>query len=355
MSEQSNEPQPKNLEPPVVSLTAADPNIADWTAPSVLPLVAILGLVFLASFFAGLMVLEIWIVNEVQIRPRPFIVFSMVIQTMLIPPMICYSFLVATIMFWYGSITLRFLGAFSAVFPCVTVFCVMFYWLDNPPRDFVSDVAICLFACLLSSAAVALLYQMWTRWSLTHDRNNTDLPPTGIRSIIELTVICAVAAAFFSGAEIGDVAMGIAFFSIWGLLATLAVIRIQISFLQDADRDWLGITVGCAFVFLVCLGVNYFLRTWNLGKARKYCGTALISSGLCRSTAASWSLDSWPDRFIGSASVVGDALINRNEPREPLTEILSALHWIQSPAQLRLPTANTRILSLPKVQLSRTR
>lgn len=269
MSEQSNGPQAKNLEPPVVTLTAADPNTSDWTAPSVLPLAAILGLVFLASFFAGLMVLEIWIVNEMQLRPRPFFVFALVMQTMLIPPMICYSFLIATIMFWYGSITLRFLGAFSAVLPSVTVFCVMFAWLESPPHDFVSDVALCLFACLLSSAAVALLYQMWTRWSLTHDRNNTDLPPTGIRSIIELTVICAVAAAFFSGAEIGDVAMGIAFFSIWGLLATLAVIRIQISFLQDADRDWLGIVVGCGFVFLVCLGVNYFFAYMEFGRSAR--------------------------------------------------------------------------------------
>lgn len=85
-------------------------------------LVALSGLSILTAVFATVLPITIHFLNEYNVVQPPFAFMMVIVQTLLLPPLVCFSFATATIMFWYGSVTIRFVLAILTVLPGCFVF-----------------------------------------------------------------------------------------------------------------------------------------------------------------------------------------------------------------------------------------
>lgn len=161
------------------------------------------------------------------------------IQTIILPPIISFSFATVTPMFWYGSVLLRFGVGILLVIPG----CLAFYTLINlidgsPPNDFWFTFSGVMFTQFLTAGTVALVIQMWSPWTLTHLRDESGrLPPLGTRAMLELTGVAAIGCAFFMTDGTDAILEGILFFAGMGGVSSLAVIAVLIAFLRDDRRN----------------------------------------------------------------------------------------------------------------------
>ena len=154
--------------------------------------------------------------------PSP-LTFSFVMQSIFIPPMLTFSFVAAVLMFWHGSILKRFATALLIVSPGWIAFGVTgtIVFGHSFGNDFWEEATVMMFAYFLGSGIISLIVQLWTPWALTNYRDNDDaIQPTGIRSIIELTVVAAIGFTVFRAALTEDMWIGIAI--LFGLGFTLS-------------------------------------------------------------------------------------------------------------------------------------
>jgi hypothetical protein len=230
--------------------------------------VALLGLSVLTAFLAVLPPAAIFLLNEFDVPRPPYAVLSLIIQSVFVPPLICFTFTAVTIMFWYGSVLLRFVLAFLAVLPGCISFCVAGLLLEEGGFDsgFVHDVSIVLFSALLATAGIALTAQLFGRWALTHRQLEEHwIPSTGIQSIIELTVIAAVGSAFLGAVDIELYRQGIFLFGGIALLLAPAFIAALIFYLRADGRNRAPMLVAVLFAFLSVLFMNGFFAVLEFG------------------------------------------------------------------------------------------
>ena len=233
--------------------------------------VALIGLIGLTCLCATFFPVLIWVVDELGIQPRPFYRFSLMLQSAILPPLTCGSFLVGTVMFWYGSILIRFVAATLAVLPPIFVCFLTLSALDaHMPSSFVTDLLVCMFPPLITSASVGVVMQLASRWTLTHTAPKSSLPSSGIRSLVELTLLTAVCLAVIGAIpRVDEYYIAMAVFAIIGLLTTLAVVAAQIAFLQESRTKLnllRGIVYGLSSCFLVCLFANYFFAVLEFAR-----------------------------------------------------------------------------------------
>ena len=195
---------------------------------------------------------------EELFRTQPtYVVQVMVMQTLLFPPVICFSFVTVTPMFWYGSVVLRFVAGIVSVVPGCVAFLIAIEAVENSPDEFPLQFAAVMFSLFLAAGTVAVAVQLWTPWTLTHAvADDFRLPPTGTRAMMELTLVAAAGFAFFMAIDLVEIAIGLLFFSLAGLICAVAVITVQVAFMrrERIDRLAAAISVGCAFTASFCFG-----------------------------------------------------------------------------------------------------
>ncbi|MCS7466160.1 hypothetical protein NZK35_05660 [Stieleria sp. ICT_E10.1] len=233
----------------------------------------IAGMVGLAAitFLLGIMFpLEIHLLNKFDIGQPIYIWMMMIVQSMLLPPMVGFSFAATTPMFWYGSIVLRFAMAIAAVLPgCIGFVIALDIVEGSPPGEFFYSFSLVMFACLMTIAMVALTTQLWSRWTLSHARSDvTALPPTGIRTMIELTGIAAIGCAVLISSGSLEYLTGIYLFGGIGFMAAIAIICTQIAFLREGPRSRTATLpyFGLAAAFAAAFILNGFFGVMEYGR-----------------------------------------------------------------------------------------
>jgi hypothetical protein len=173
-----------------------------------------------------------------------YIAFTMFELTIILPAIIVFAFVAVTPMFWYGSVLLRFTLAAILMLPGCFVF------LDGFRSQTSRLNPIVALATFLIIAAVAVLIQMWSRWTLSHSRQiDARLAPTGTRSIMELTVVTAIGCFSLLGGDTSDyldemlVSMGI------GFCTAVAVIAVLVAFLRPGRRNLFAASIAALFAF----------------------------------------------------------------------------------------------------------
>ena len=148
----------------------------------------IAGLAAITLVLGITMPMEIHLLNKFNIGRPTYIWMMMLVQSMLLPPMVGFSFAAVTPMFWYGSIILRFAMATAAVLPGCLGFAFTLVRVENgAPYGFAHAFSLVMFTCLMTIATVALTTQLWSRWTLSHARSDvTTLPPTGLHHLTAL-------------------------------------------------------------------------------------------------------------------------------------------------------------------------
>ena len=268
--------------PPARKRPAPEPVIVCQPAPgrevSAYDLPATTGLLSLVLGIAGLAALAIGAGIAMPIgmellddffsgRPQ-YMVLMLMVQTLVIPPIVCFSVATVVPMFWYGPLTFRFVMAAAAVVPACFAFLTAIYMLEHgPPNDFWVDFLIVMFAAFVASAALSLVIQMWSPWTLTHARETTKpLPPLGIFSMIELTAISAAGFAVFMSQDFSDVVLGVVWVAGMTSFATLCVIGASIAYFRASDQlRFSAAFVGFSGAFGVAFVNNAFFASLEYG------------------------------------------------------------------------------------------
>lgn len=230
----------------------------------------VIGLGVFACILAAILPVGIGLLNNLfNIGRPPFVLMAIISQTLFLPPVIGFSFAAVTPMFWYGPVFFRFIMALVAVLPsCVVFYFLMFLVEGSPPRDFLIGFCVVMFVSLVGIAAVALTFQLWTRWTLTHRGDENEiLPPTGIRSLIELTVIVAIGSAVLSSVDLKDYVQGIVIVAGVAVLVGLAVIITYITFLGDRKNSRIAIAIPALVIFLAAASFNGFMAYTEFGRS----------------------------------------------------------------------------------------
>jgi hypothetical protein len=164
--------------------------------------------------------------------------------------------------------------------------CLMFYVLMNameghPPDDFWMAFAGVMFTQFLSAGSIALVIQMWTPWTLVHDRDpQSPLPRLGTRAILELTGVAATGYAVFRWEGFHEIWQGVLFFAVMGCFSSLAVIAALIALLRSRKVHLISTVIAFAGAFamagLMC----------GLFAVQEY-GLSILGSGMLLVGAAS--------------------------------------------------------------------
>ncbi|TWU31550.1 hypothetical protein [Novipirellula artificiosorum] len=203
-----------------------------------------LGLVGLAAGLCGVCFVTSIVMKIVEVyfdQQPTFTMISLIYQTIAIPPLMLFAIMVVTPMFWYGSVLVRFGIAVCMILPGSVLFVVLLNLVvdGNIDGDFVEGYSAGLFSQLLGSGFVAVVVQFWTPWTLSHLRESVEpMPPMGIRSIIELTVIAAFSFAVFGAADVPGVMVGILFFGATGTLMSLVCIGVMVATLRHEKTNY---------------------------------------------------------------------------------------------------------------------
>ncbi len=264
----------------------------------------LVGLNVILIVFAGLAPLLLEMMESLVSRPDGFFAMMSLVQVVMFPPIISFSFATVTPMFWYGSVLLRFLVGMLMVVPgCVVFFFLMSLMDGSPPDDFWFGFGGVMFTQFLVAGTVALVVQMWSPWTLTHARPDQEpLPPLGLLAMMELTGVAAIGCAVFMVEGFGDIVEGILFFAAMGAISSLAVIAVLIAFLREQGRNrW-----SAAIAFLACFAMAWLMCgffavmefSWDslASNSLFISGTALI--GAIVIAAVMWLCVSWL-RFCG--------------------------------------------------------
>ena len=220
-------------------------------SPSLSFWLGLAGLNVILLVFAVMMPTALHGVQTTLNRSPGYVATMLLLQTIVFPPIIAFSFATVTPMFWYGSVVVRTLAGAVMVLPACFVFYLTLSFLEGRPvDDFWFGFCGVMFAQFLTVGTVALIVQMWSPWTLSHARAaGTPLPPLGLRAMMELTGVAAVGCAIFLSVDTADILEGLMFFTGVGLLSSVAVIGVMIGFLRSENRSLLaaGISVVCAF------------------------------------------------------------------------------------------------------------
>ncbi len=230
--------------------------------PSVSFVLGLAGLNVILVIFASLSPIAIYYTEDMVSRSNGFFMMLAYVQTIIFPPIISFSFATVTPMFWYGSVLLRFATGFLMVVPGCVAFYTLFLLIDNgAPDDFWFQLSGVMFTQFLVAGTVALVVQMWSPWTLTHQRDQqTPLPPLGTLAILELTGVAAIGCAVFMTEGMGEIWQGILFFAAMGAVSSLAVITVLIAFLREDRRNLISavlalvasIAMASLTVWLLC-------------------------------------------------------------------------------------------------------
>ncbi|MGI9473100.1 MAG: hypothetical protein ACR2NZ_16280 [Rubripirellula sp.] len=219
----------------------------------------ILGLNAILVAFATLFPVAIHLLETYLDMNETYVFMMLIMQSIAFPALIAFSFSTVTPMFWYGSVLLRFGTGVISVVPGIAAFAVVMILLEEASfdEDFFVGFIFVMIAQFVTAGAVALTVQMWSPWTLSHARSpDTPIPSLGTRSLIELTGIaafgCAIAVAF----DLEEYLIGMLFFAGFGVLSSIGVISVCISFLNRERRSLRGgvVAIACAFAtaFLLC-------------------------------------------------------------------------------------------------------
>jgi hypothetical protein len=207
--------------------------------------------------------------------------------TLVIPLVTGFSIATVTPMFWYGSIPFRAVVAALMVFPgCLSLYGSM--TLFNSFRGNAGfQFSVGLLALFLTTAAVALAIQMWSPWTLTHQRPaEAAIPPLGTRSMMELTGIAAIACAGLMFIDTGIVLKELLFFCGVGILSSLTVITFLIAFLRPGHRNYVAAIAALLLSYL----------------------TSFVATGFFEANDLGWQIDNYNFALIAQVSVIGVVL-----------------------------------------------
>lgn len=218
------------------------------------------GLAGLVLLFGALMPLGMEVVEEAFSNGQPqFAVMCMIIQTLFYPPIVCFAFATVTPMFWYGSVFVRFAMASLSVIPGCVAFVIVLSLVEPGENDIWLDFFAVIFPYFITAATIALGVQLWSPWTMAHVRDDPELcPPTGTRSMLELTGIAAIGCAVLANVDFSDVMEGLLFFLGFSVLASVGIISVLIIALGQDPSLKKAIAVTAAFAFAIAFFVNGF-------------------------------------------------------------------------------------------------
>ena len=94
---------------------------------------------------------------------------------------------------------------------------------------------------------------------MTHAREGSSFaPPTGTRSMLELTAIAAIGCAILGAIDLKSVMEGVLFFTAFAFLASIAIISLLIIALGENERKRLAVIVAAGSAFVGAALVNGF-------------------------------------------------------------------------------------------------
>jgi hypothetical protein len=214
------------------------------------------------SFFMALTGLAILLVVAGMVAPvligslrsvldagSAYVAFSIVDQTLVYPVIVVFTFAVMTPMFWYGSVLARFGLATILVVPGQITLLSCFHWLQ-PHDGFAKAFTIAVYTMFLIIAAVAVLAQLWSRWTLSHSQPmDAPLAPAGTHNILELTGIAAVNCAIFMSLDTSEMVELLLLFIAIAFLFSLAALSFLIAFLRPHRRNFFAASIAVLFCF----------------------------------------------------------------------------------------------------------
>jgi hypothetical protein len=276
----------------------------------------IAGLATLVLVFGAAMPLGMKLVEELSMNRPKFTMMTIIFQTLLYPPIICFAFATITPMFWYGSLFLRFAMASFAVIPGCVVFGVLISIMESGAADFWRDFFAVMFPYFVTAATIALVVQLWSPWTMTHAREGPQVAPqTGTRSMLELTAIAAIGCAILVSMDLGRVLEGVMFFTCFALLASIAIISVLIIALGETERKRIAVFVAVGFAFVGAAFVNGFFAVMEFGWYALTSEFLLISAVSLYGVAVICGLMAL---CIGWLRHCGWTCINRRKQRAPL-------------------------------------
>ncbi len=219
---------------------------------------------------AVLLVVAVRLIEDFLSGTPNYLTMMFVIQTISLPPMICFSFAVATATFWYGPVTTRVLTGLAMTLPGFGAFLLSISLAQQYVDDEMAiQTGSCLFAQFMAGSTVSLLTQFFGRWTLSHRRALKDGPiqPTGLRSFFELTLFFAVGFTIIIGVFTEDFLLALVFFTIWGTISTAAIISVMIASLREESPTKSGWFIALGFSFACAAMINGFyavmLFSWD--------------------------------------------------------------------------------------------
>ena len=218
------------------------------------------GLATFVLVFGAAMPMGMELFEEVFRTGRPKFALTMImVQTLLYPPAVCFAFATVTPMFWYGSVFLRFAMASFAVLPGCIAFVALIAIFEGGADDFWLDFFAVMFAYFITASTIALGVQLWSPWTMTHAREGSSFaPPTGTRSMLELTAIAAIGCAILGAIDLESVMEGVLFLTAFAFLASIAIISLLIIALGENERKRLAVIVAAGSAFVGAALVNGF-------------------------------------------------------------------------------------------------
>ena len=166
------------------------------------------GLAFYAMCLAFLTPASLWTLDSIGLmNTRPSFMFEMMlVMSLILPPTVAASLLIASVMFWHIAIFVRYFIAVILFFPATVAFVAGFFLLENnADGQFVTAMTVLFTSGFSGAAVVGVALQMCTQWTLTPVRESgTPLRPIGISTLFQLTAIIAISIAFIK-AVFGEV------------------------------------------------------------------------------------------------------------------------------------------------------
>ena len=213
-----------------------------------------------------------------------YLAFSILDQLAMYPTLIALTFAIVTPVFWYGSIIARFSLAALMIVPGYLTFLFTAMQVLHVEDDFWLTFTAAILAMFLAIAAVPVLVQMSSHWTLSHSRpTDKSYNPTGTRTIMELTVVTALTCAVLMSLNTSEFAETILLYAALGALSSAMVISMLVAFLRPERRNLYAAALSVLFAF----------------------GTSFVYSGMHAFEAFGWSELPSVIALIIIASVLG--------------------------------------------------
>lgn len=224
-----------------------------WPNHSLSPLTSLwLGLIGLSAMLLVAATLAPMLAALLRAAVNPedhFVVFTLLHQTAVLPAMVGFTFVIVATMFWCGSVAAKFPLAFLLAVPggCAAL------GFATPVKHLGlsgSQLAIITVAIYLLIATVAVVLQMWSRWTLSHSRPVDSLrDPTSTRAIMELTTVAALGCTLLMSMNMSDIVEPLLLFAALAVLLTFAALAMIIAVLRVDRRNLFAASLALLFAF----------------------------------------------------------------------------------------------------------